>query len=257
MKSVLNKSLAVVAGLVPESKDASHGIELHMQKASPDLGKPWIPWAVDAFPRMKTNGLFAGGWPQIIVLHYTAGSDSKGSALATHKSGVSNGFAYLSNDVDGTLYQGHPINRWGSHCGGAGKSGWPGFSGGLNHQSVGLETCSPGLLTAKNGQYYAWYDKSFSKPIPLEQRRYVTEKDYGCPTGWYKKFSPEQETTIIRFCKYVKENDPTGRFSYDHVLAHHEVSGKKGIGYFRKSDMGGCFSMSMDELRRKLKAGTI
>lgn len=257
MKGIFNKSIAAAAKLVPSLGDGSFGVEMQVQARSADFGKPWIPWAVDAYPRMKTAGLFAGGWPRFLVLHYTAGSDNVGAAIATHKQGVTNGFAYLSNDWDGTLYQGHPINRWGGHCGGAGKSGWPGERGGMNDKSLGLETCSPGKLEAKNGQYYAWYDTRFTKPIPLDNRRYVTEAEYGCPTGWYKKFSNSQESTIIRLCKYVKENDPTGRFTYDNVLAHHEVSGKKGIGYFRKSDQGGCMSMSMDQLRKRLKDGTI
>ena len=212
-------------------------------------GSDTIPFPTQAGERMKTRGAYSKGWPKGAVVHYTAGSDKVGSAMSTIKGGVKDGYTYLCIDADGNLIQAHPVSQWGYH---AGQSAWKGYVGGLNDEAIGIEICSPGLLTHKNGKYYAWYDKKFVNPIPENQRRYVTEKEHGCPTGWYKKFSAQQEATLFKVLQWLKANDPSNVFKYENVVGHHECAGLKGLGFWRKSDPGGCLSLSLDELRGKL-----
>lgn len=214
-------------------------------------GKPWISWATDFFPRLVTRGTYRNGWPSLIVVHYTAGATNSMSHWDLMKGAIKDGFTYLGIGVTGELLQGHPIDRWGYH---AGESKWGKLTS-LNDDAIGIEICSPGLLTPRGDKFYRWYDKSFTNPVPLEKRRYVSEAMYGCPTGWYYKFTPEQEATLIDTIRYIVENDPTGKITYDCVVGHHEISGRPAPGKpFRKSDPGGCLSMSMPEFRAYLKA---
>lgn len=210
-------------------------------------GSDIIPFAVQAGVRLKTHGTYAGRWPKGAVVHYTAGNDAKGSALALVKRAAQDDFAYLCIDSDGTLIQGHPVSQWGYH---AGKSAWSGYSGGLNDEAIGIEICSPGRLEkGKDGVLRTYYGAT----VKEEDARYVEEKFHGCPTGWYKKFTPAQEATLARTLKWLKENDPSNVFRYENVVGHHECAGLKGLGFWRKQDPGGSLSMSMDDLRAKLK----
>ena len=122
---------------------------------------------------------------------------------------------------------------------------------------IGIEMNCAGNLTKINGKYYPYWalDKSKKRviypdeEIPADQVRYVTEEAYGCPTGYYHKYSPEQEKTLIEFLVWLVLNDPYGVFKVERILGHHEVSGKRGIGKWRKPDPGGSLSMTMDQLR--------
>lgn len=203
-----------------------------------------IPFAKQSQVRMKTRGTYAGGWPKGAVVHYTAGSDSAGSAQATINGGIKDGYTYLCIDSDGTLIQAHPVDQWGYH---AGQSAWKGYWGGLNDEAIGIEICSPGLLTmGKDHQLRTYY----GKVIDQANARYVTQAQWGCPTGWYEKFSEAQETTLLKVLRWLKANDPTGKtFKYENVVGHHECAGLKGLGFWRKSDPGGSLSVPMDQLR--------
>lgn len=211
-----------------------------------------IPFAQQAGVRMPTRGTYAGGWPKGAVVHYTAGGNGSGAALAAIKGGVANGYTYLAIDRDGTLFQAHPVSQWGYH---AGQSLWKGYVGGLNDEAIGIEICCLGILTkGKDGILRAWT----GKVIPESDARYVTQEVHGCPTGWYQKYSPEQEATLVKVLKWLKENDPTGStFKYENIVGHHECSGLKGLGFWRKSDPGGSLSISMDQLRHDLSVGNI
>lgn len=217
-----------------------------------------IPFAIQSPVKMVTRGKYANGWPKGAVVHYTAGGDGNGAALATIKGGIGNGYTYLCIDKNGDLIQAHPVSGWGYH---AGESGWPGLNGGLNDETIGIEICNPGILKkGADGLLRTWT----GTVVKQEDARYVTLELHGCPTGWYKKYSPEQEATLIKLLRWLKENDPTGKtFKYENVVGHHECSGPRGMpkrpdgkpALFRKQDPGGCLSMSMDALRAKLIKG--
>lgn len=70
--------------------------------------------------------------------------------------------------------------------------------------------------------------------------------------GYYHKFTEEQETALIKLLNWLKQQKPE-IFKYDNVVGHDEVAyGNKKWG--RKSDPGGCLSMTMVQLRERLKA---
>lgn len=206
--------------------------------------KSIIPFAKQSPKKMKTRGTYKGGWPAGAVVHYTAGRDAPGRAQSTINGGIENGYTYLCIDSTGEIVQAHPVDKWGYH---AGKSAWKGFIGGLNDDLIGIEINNPGKLDEKNGILYTWYGEVVDRRLC----RYVTQKDYGCPTGWYKKFTPEQERSLVDVLLWLHKQKPHV-FKFDNVLGHHECAGLKGLGFWRKSDPGGSLSMSMDKFREYL-----
>lgn len=202
--------------------------------------------AIQSPIRMKTRGKYLKGFPCGAIVHHTSGNYKPESTQETINGGAKQGYAYLCIGIDGKIIQAHPINEWGYH---AGESRWDGLGSGVSDKLIGIEICNAGKLTErKDGTLVSW----FSKTIPKDQARYVTEDEWGCPTGWYHAFSPAQEKTLIEFLLWMKVQKPDV-FNFDYVLAHHEVSGKKGIGYWRKNDCGGSLSMPMSEFRELLK----
>jgi N-acetyl-anhydromuramyl-L-alanine amidase AmpD len=209
----------------------------------------WIPWAIKHPTQMRTRGTYSGGYPKGAVVHYTAGRFEGGlkKAHSTIEGGIKNGYAYLCIAHTGELVQAHPIEQWGYH---AGESKWKGLFGAVSDDLIGIEMNCAGLLTEKKGQLLTWWGDE----IPRDDARFVKEKDYGCPTGWYHKYTPAQEETLIKTLLWLKMNDPLNNFSFDYVLGHSEVSGVKGLGWFRKQDPGGSLSMPMDQFRELLKS---
>lgn len=212
-------------------------------------GKLWIPFA-KVYKSMKAQGTFKYKYPVMILLHHSAGRYEKGlqSALDMIDWGIGQGYNYLAIGTDGSLVQSSPLDKWGHH---AGESSWSKFlpkwvSGSVSDESVGIEVTNAGKVEkTSDGRYKTWFG-TYLKP---EEVRYVTEAEWGCPTGWYHKFTPAQEAKIIETIVWIIKNDPNGILTADHVVGHHEVAGKLGLGYFRKNDPGGSMSMPMDKLR--------
>ena len=201
---------------------------------------------------MPTKGEFEKGYPKGVVVHFTAGHfGSVQAALNTVSNGKKNGYAFWCIASDGTVLQTHPVSRWGYH---AGESAWKNVSvgklvGRVSDDLLGIEITCGGLLTKKGNKFFTW----FNKEVPPEEVRYVTEAEYGCPTGYYHKFTEAQEKSLIDIILWLKRMDTKNVFTFDNVLGHHEVSGKRGIGYWRKNDPGGSLSLNMDQFRNLLK----
>lgn len=205
----------------------------------PEQKSLWYPKAVVPKQTMPTLFTYANGYPEGAVIHFTAGHDSSESkALDTVIHGINNGYVYLVISPAGKVYQSFPLNRGGSH---AGVSNWTDIGPGVSRKLVGIEICCAGKL---DEQKKSWFGVKYQD----DQVRHVDEKNYGCPTGYYKMFTKAQEDSLIDLLVWLKKNNPTV-FKPDWILGHHEVSGKKGIGSWRKSDPGGSLSMTMDELR--------
>lgn len=233
---------------LPVSESEEHLKRHGFNRASVMVGSDVIPFAVP-HPRkkMKTKGSYRGGWPSGAVVHYTAGRDHKGKAFSTIE-GAKDYYAYLCIDIDGTIVQAHPVSKWGYH---AGESGWRGLIGGMNDDLIGIEINNPGKLDEKGGKLFSWYGEEVSKA----DARYVTKDAYGCPTGWYKKYSKEQEDALIRVIAWLYYSCPkAGHFKIDNVVGHHEVAGPLGgLKGYRKSDPGGSLWLPMPEFRNYLK----
>lgn len=208
-----------------------------------------IPDAIIHPKKMKEKGTYAGGYPIGAVVHYSAGRSLLGLKDTNNmmNSGIGDGYTYLGISRDGRTVQAHPLDKWGNHCG---ESKWPGLGSSLSSKLIGIEvTCAGKLDKISDNQYKSWFGEIYTK----DQVRYVEEKEWECPTGYYLKFTPEQEKELVRVLVFLYLNDPKKRFSFDNVLAHHEVSGKKGLGYWRKTDCGGSLSMPMSKFRAHLK----
>lgn len=211
-------------------------------------GRVKYPPATQVATKMKTYNKYRDGWPIGAVVHFTAGRYEGGidKAIDSILGGTKNGYAFLCIGIDGKVAQGHSIDEWGSH---AGRSNWKGVGEAVSSKLIGIEMNCAGMLTKKkDGKLYSW----FGTEIPQEQVRHVTEKTYGCPDGFYHKYTAAQEDALFELLLWLKEQRPEV-FNFDYVLGHHEVSGKAGIGYYRKNDPGGSLSCTMAELRKRLK----
>ena len=226
-------------------------------------GQEYYPKALLMGEHMPVKGTYAKKYPLGAVVHFTAGrwankkreaSSYVDKAKDTIFGGIKNGYTFLCIAYEGTLIQAHAISKWGWH---AGESAWSGLIGTVSDDLIGIEMNCAGMLKKVDGKFYPWWafhEKtgkliSPDEEIPESQVRYVREQEYGCPTGYYHKYSPEQEKSLIEFLVWLAINDPYGVFKVERILGHHEVSGKRGIGKWRKNDPGGSLSMTMDQLR--------
>jgi N-acetyl-anhydromuramyl-L-alanine amidase AmpD len=212
-------------------------------------GLRWIPFAIIHEKRMKTKGKYKEGYPSGAVIHFTAGHSKKGldNAKNTISGGIKNGYVFLCIATDGSVVQAHPIDEWGYHCG---ESKWPGLGSSLSNKLVGIEINNAGRLEKiGEGKYKSWFGEIYTE----SQVRHVKDEEHGMP-GTYPKFTDEQEEALFNLLKWLKDNDPTGKtFKFDYCLGHHEVSGKKGLGRWRKNDPSGAHSLPMSKLREALK----
>jgi len=221
-------------------------IEAMLDRKGPDeKGLRWIPFAKIEKQKMKTRGKYEKGYPSGAVVHYTAGQQSIGSDALSW--GREECYCFLLIDAIGTIYQAHPIDEWGSH---AGKSSYHGIDGTVSNKLIGIEISCAGLLekvvTEEGTKFKAWFHKNSSQYFGAAHVNYIQARE-GCISGYYHKYTPAQESSLIYLLKWLKSNDPVGCFNYDLVLGHSEVSP------LRKTDPGGSLSMSMHDLRSILK----
>ena len=191
---------------------------------------------------MKTRGQYAKGWPLGAIVHFTSGRDG---AENTIKDGIKNGYAYWCIQKDGRLFCAHHANEWGYH---AGESKWKTLLGAVSDDLIGIEINNGSKLTkTKDGRYKTW----FGTYIPEENVRYTEGKD-NQEKGYYEKYTPAQEETLIKTLMWLKAQNPSV-FSFDNCLGHDEVAGPMGLGYWRKNDPGAALSVTMPEFRKLLE----
>lgn len=206
----------------------------------------WVPpFAKIMKERMPTRGQYKKGWPVGAVIHYTAGRDG---AENTIKGGIKNGYAYWCIQRDGHLFAAHSAESWGYH---AGKSAWRRLVGGVNDDLIGIEINTAGTVKPSK-THVGFFDTYFKTQLPASDVRAVPANNANQAKGFYHKYTPEQEKTLVDTLMWLKAQKPD-IFDFDFVLGHDEVSGPLGIGYWRKVDPGGALSMTMPELRVFLK----
>lgn len=205
----------------------------------------WYPKAVIPKRKMSGAGTYQHGYPQGAIVHFTAGQDRKEQdALDSYEWGCDQGYVFFVIGPTGIVYQGFPLNVRGSH---AGTSAWPGLGDSVSKYLVGIEVACAGEL---DGNGKSWFGVTYPE---IETRRVSEQALNGeGPTGQYKRFTIEQEKALIDLLVWLKKNNPDV-FNIDYVLSHSEVSGKKTLGYWRKSDISGSLSITMKKLRELLK----
>lgn len=189
---------------------------------------------------MKTRGMFDGGYPDGVVVHYTAGRSMNGDkdAETTIQHGIKQGYGYWCISSTGKIYKTHPINEWGQH---AGVSKYPGLGSYVSYKTIGIEVCCAGRVDKiKNGDgYTTWWGEYYGEDIV----RSYCDLD-GVRGGHYHKFTNEQEHALTDVILYLALGN--SKFSIDNVIGHYECS----VG--RKLDPGWSLSMSMKRYREFL-----
>jgi hypothetical protein len=209
------------------------------ERPNPDaigLGRLRYPAAIhNVGGLMKTIGRYANGYPQGAIVHFTSGS----SAESSLSWGIESGYCFFLIAKDGTVYQNFDLDKWGYH---AGSSSWPGLSGSVSDELVGIEIdCAGGLEKVGGGKFKSWFGRMYDEACV----RYSSGKDNVKP-GYYEMYTPEQETALIALLRWLKSNKPDV-FDFDFVLGHDEVAPS------RKDDPGASLSMTMPKFREHLK----
>ena len=190
----------------------------------------WVPWAIQPKRKMGTSFTYPKNYPHGAIVHFTAGRDkTEQDALDSYNWGCDQGYVFFVIGPTGKLYQGFPLNKGGSH---AGASSWPGLGSGVSSKLVGIEIACAGGLDSRGK---SWFGVTY----PQDEIR-----------KGFKKYTPEQEETLIKLLVWLKKNNPEV-FDVQYILGHDEVSPG------RKNDPGHSLSMSMSELREKIKRLTI
>jgi len=220
-------------------------VELPYEPDEPDRPSPnepdtagqkrvWIPWAKD-IGAIKTQGLYKNGYPTGAVVHHTAGRTLQGD----HKALQNGPYPCLLIDVDGTVYQGFPLNRWGYH------------TGTYHHRDfVGIEVVRAGLLRKSGESYLTWFGTS----VPKTEVRYVANAGGNQPlpiSGYYHAFTEAQEKSLVKLILWLK-NEAPDVFKLENVIGHDEACKAAGK-YGAKNDAGGSLSMTMPQFREHLK----
>lgn len=200
-----------------------------------------IPNALEDPSRpLKTRGKYQtqSGYPDGIILHFVANRYSF-SAQSYHGWMRSAGLAALYLDGKARLWQNQPLDEWGLHAG-TSKCPVTGRTS-VSRYYIGLETAAPGRLTKMdNGMFEAWFGKQY----PADMVRYVKRSDGYVHSGYYGKFTEDQEAAMLDFCVTMVRNFD---MNPELVLGHDEVAPE------RKNDLGGALSMNMDDFRKEIK----
>lgn len=200
-----------------------------------DTKSLWYPLAKIPATKMKTQGKYKDNYPVGCVVHYTSGRSNVDNSVDY---GAKMGYCYFLIAKDGMVYQCFPLDRWGYHCG---VSQWPTLGSSLSSKLVGIEVVCAGDLEKTNDKYKTW----FNEEIPASNVRIATKEEFGV-RGYFEKYTPEQEESLINLILWLKTNNPL-IFMLDNVLGHQEISPD------RKIDPGGSLSVPMHTFRDILK----
>lgn len=163
-----------------------------------------------------------------LVVHYTVSGDSP---IGVARYMASKGLGCLTMGHDGVIW--YPKNwdwnkQWDDH---AGKSEWKGVTS-LSRYCYGLEMCNWGKLN------------DVTKPKANHVRNVPKDKD-NMKAGDYESFTYEQEVSLKNFILWQLDTNPD--FDIEWVVGHDEIAPA------RKSDPGGSLTVTMPELREKIK----
>jgi hypothetical protein len=191
--------------------------------------KLFCPWAINPGRPMATKGMYTAGYPAGAVIHYTAGQHG----MSAYETALKREYTYFLIDLDGKVYQGFSLDRWGWHVG---QSYHKRLGKSLNSKLVGIEITSAGKLDAIKTEYRSWWGDA----IEDSKVRHV-KGEYYQNSGFYEAYSTEQEKSLVRLLIWLSLNNPHVFKPYN-VFGHDELS----IG---KTDPGGCLSVPVPTLR--------
>ena len=167
------------------------------------------------------------GVPDMIILHYTAGSSAISSAKFLVRPDVK-ASAHVVIGRDGQVIQLVPFNIEAWH---AGKSSYGGRSE-LNHYSIGIELDNAGELQRVGDRYYSCFGREYSP-----DQVYTTEE--GGRARYWHSFTEGQFAITEEICRLLK-----ACYGIKYLVRHSDITP-------RKTDPGPAFPF--DELRKRLK----
>ncbi|WP_224995736.1 N-acetylmuramoyl-L-alanine amidase [Cesiribacter sp. SM1] len=174
---------------------------------------------------VKNNIPFAQGFPDSIVIHYTAGRSAQSAAEYLARPDIQ-ASAHLVIGRDGTVYQLAPFNIITWHAGESnygGRKTW-------NQYAIGIELDNAGPLE-KIG--YATYMAWFGGKYPDDEVLHAVHRNESRPRYWHV-FTEKQ----IEVCQQVCET-LIAAYSINKILGHEEIS------FGRKIDPGPAFPLDM------------
>ena len=195
------------------------------------------PFAENDFRPAVSRGNYAKGYPKGAVVHFTAGRRNGLASAMNYQ--VEQGYLYFVIDKDGNIGQNFSLDSWGYH---AGQSSYPGLSGKVSDDLVGIEVQCAGKLTKEGETDKTW----FGTEVDTGEVRHISEKTENQQEGDYERYTEAQEDALTRLVLWLYKNNPDV-FNLDFVVGHDEVSPD------RKNDPGGALSMTMPQYREFLK----
>ncbi|MBX2842249.1 MAG: N-acetylmuramoyl-L-alanine amidase [Flammeovirgaceae bacterium] len=180
----------------------------------------------------NVSGEFKDGFPNTIILHYTAGASLE-SSVVWLKNPKAKASAHLVVCKTGKIVQLAPFNIRTWH---AGKSEWKGRKR-LNNSSIGIEIDNAGLLEKRVDGYYTNFGKKVAdKDIVLAKHKHQEEVK-----AW-EAFTPEQVAAVEMICFVLMQ-----QYNIKEILGHEDISPR------RKIDPGPAFPLQ--NFREKILFG--
>ena len=176
---------------------------------------------------------FGPGYPDTIVIHYTACRDP-GAAVATLTDPGRKVSAHLVVARDGAVTQLVRLDTVAWH---AGVSAWKGRTA-LNRFSLGIEVDNAGRLEARDGRYLAHFGDSYPA---AETVRAVHRNETGA--AYWQAYPESQLNFVERLCRLLIRE-----YGIVEIVGHEEIAPD------RKVDPGPAFPL--DEMRTRLLGGT-
>ena len=196
---------------------------------------------VEGLPMMHEAGKYPKGFPEGIIVHFTAGwQNAKAKDMISYANSM--GYLFFFIDEAGQVWQQFCLSGWGSH---AGQSKCP-VTGreSVSRYYVGIEVACAGKLSDMDGdgdRDDTWFKQM---NIPHQNiRKGVISNKWQKANGEYQKFTEAQEMSLKKLCTWLCENG----CNPDLIFSHEEVAPN------RKNDVGLSLSVSMDEFRKIIK----
>ena len=156
--------------------------------------------------------------PDMIVLHYTAGTSAESSALFLTRPEVS-ASAHVVIGREGEVFQLVPFNIEAWH---AGKS-WYAGRGGLNRYSIGIELDNLGELRFAGNLFIA----ECGRVVPPEE--VYTDCSGDRPTYWHR-YTARQVRVLREICTLLEETYPIRDVVGHSVITPRKRSTRSGVG---------------------------
>lgn len=174
----------------------------------------------------KNKESFKIGFPDSLVIHFTAGRSGESSARHLQDDQVK-ASAHLVVDRSGKVYQVVPFDKKSWHAGDSIYNGRRYY----NHFSIGIELDNAGALTPSGNDYLSWFGKRYT----ADQVVQATHRNETKLRYWHT-YTEEQ----IAVCEEISQL-LVAHYGMKEVLGHEEISPG------RKTDPGPVFPL--DKLR--------